>query len=417
LGKKLKIIKKGKNNMKLEGDEKFSKYLKKQYIIPAAVIIAIAGFIGYNHIKTHKITYQTQEIHTCTITDIVEASGTINPVNTVSVGSTVSGLMKEIYVDYNSEVKKGQLLAQIDPANFQASVDQNMAQITNAEANLARLNAEMVYSEKTYNRYKNLYAKNFIARSELDQAESDYLAKKASIGAQRATIAQARANYNTAMTNLGYTKIIAPVDGTIIKRAIDVGQPVAASFQAPELFTIAQDLTKMQIEVNVSEADIGNVKEGQNVEYTLDGYPDSVFHGKVTQVRLDSTTTSNVVTYTVIVSVENEDLKLKPGMTANVSIITKQSKDVMCAPSIALKYTPDINGPKYQNQGIWILKGDEPERFDIQTGASDDTNVEVISKKLKLGDKVVIGSTGGGKKKTTGASNGTRRRGGPPGMF
>jgi HlyD family secretion protein len=219
------------------------------------------------------------------------------------------------------------------------------------------------------------------------------------------------------MTNLGYTKIIAPVDGTIIKRAIDVGQPVAASFQAPELFTIAQDLTKMQIEVNVSEADIGNVKEGQNVEYTLDGYPDSVFHGKVTQVRLDSTTTSNVVTYTVIVSVENEDLKLKPGMTANVSIITKQSKDVMCAPSIALKYTPDINGPKYQNQGIWILKGDEPERFDIQTGASDDTNVEVISKKLKLGDKVVIGSTGGGKKKTTGASNGTRRRGGPPGMF
>ena len=404
--------------MKLENDERKEKYLKKRFLIPAALVIALVGFVGYNHIKTHKITYQTQEIRKCTITDIVEASGTINPVNTVSVGSTVSGLMKEIYVDYNSEVKKGQLLAQIDPANFQASVDQNQAQIINAEANLARMNAELAFSEKTYQRYKNLYEKNFIARSELDQAESDYLAKRASLSAQRATIAQARANYNTAMTNLGYTKITAPVDGTIIKRAIDVGQPVAASFQAPELFTIAQDLTKMQIEVNVSEADIGNVKEGQNVEYTLDGYPDSVFHGKVTQVRLDSTTTSNVVTYTVIVSVENEDLKLKPGMTANVSIITKQSKDVMCAPSIALKFTPDVNGPKHQNQGVWILKDGDPERVDIETGASDDTNVEIISKKLKLGDKVIIGSTGGAKKKATGAqAGGTKRRGGPPGMF
>ena len=396
---------------------KLGNSLNKRNLVIMAIVVAAVGFVGYKHIKSHKITYQTQELKECTITDLVEASGTIKPVNTVSVGSTVSGLMKEIYVDYNSEVKKGQLLAQIDPANFQASVDQNQAQITNAEANLARLNAELVYSEKTYNRYKNLYAKNFIARSELDQAESDYLAKKASIGAQRATIAQARANYNTAMTNLGYTKIIAPVDGTIIKRAIDVGQPVAASFQAPELFTIAQDLTKMQIEVNVSEADIGNVKEGQGVEYTLDGYPDSVFHGKVTQVRLDSTTTSNVVTYTVIVSVENEDLKLKPGMTANVSIITKQSKDVMCAPSVALKYTPDINGPKYQNQGLWILKGNEPERIDIKTGASDDNNIEVISKKLQLGDKVVIGSTGGGKKKAAGMQSGTKRRGGPPGLF
>lgn len=390
-------------------------YLQKKYIIPAAVVLVLAGWIGYKHFVSNKISYQTQELAKCTITDMVEASGTINPVNTVSVGSTVSGLMQEIYVDYNSEVKKGQLLAQIDPANFQASVDQNQAQITNAEANLAKLNAEMVFSKKTYERYKHLYEKNFIARSELDQAESDYLSKKASIGAQQASIAQARANYKTAMTNLGYTKIIAPVDGTIIKRAIDVGQPVAASFQAPELFTIAQDLTKMQIEVNVSEADIGNVREGQDVEYTLDGYPDSVFHGKVTQVRLDSTTTSNVVTYTVIVSVSNEDLKLKPGMTANVSIITKRSEDVMCAPSIALKYTPDLNGPKYKNQGIWILKDGKPERVDIKVGASDDTNIEVISKGLKLGEKVIFGSTGGSNKKSAGTP--TKRRGGPPGMF
>lgn len=390
------------------------KYLKKRIIIPITIALVLgAGFCANS--SANKVTYQTEKLTKCTITDVVEASGTINPVNIVSVGSTVSGLMKEIYVDFNSEVKKGQLLAQIDPANFQAAVDQNKAQINNAQANLAKLNAQLVMAEKTYNRYKNLYAKNFIARSELDQAESDYLAQKAAIGAQRASIAQARATYKTAMTNLGYTKIIAPVDGTIISRDIDVGQPVAASFQAPELFKIAQDLTKMQIEVNVSEADIGQVKEGQDVEYTLDGYPDSTFYGKVTQVRLDSTTTSNVVTYTVIVSVSNEDLKLKPGMTANVSIITKRSENVLCAPSIALKFSPETNGQKYKNQGIWILDKGKPNRIDIKQGSSDDSNVEIISDSLKVGDDVIIGSSGGKNKNNSKPSN--NRRGGPPGMF
>lgn len=389
------------------------KYLKKRIIIPITIALVLgAGFCA--NLNANKVTYQTEKLTKCTITDVVEASGTINPVNIVSVGSTVSGLMKEIYVDFNSEVKKGQLLAQIDPANFQAAVDQNKAQINNAQANLAKLNAQLVMAEKTYNRYKNLYAKNFIARSELDQAESDYLAQKAAIGAQRASIAQARATYKTAMTNLGYTKIIAPVDGTIISRDIDVGQPVAASFQAPELFKIAQDLTKMQIEVNVSEADIGQVKEGQDVEYTLDGYPDSTFYGKVTQVRLDSTTTSNVVTYTVIVSVSNEDLKLKPGMTANVSIITKRSENVLCAPSIALKFSPETNGQKYKNQGVWILAKGKPSRIDIKQGSSDDSNVEIISDSLKVGDDVIIGSSGGRKQNNKPSNN---RRGGPPGMF
>lgn len=348
-----------------------------------------------------------------TITQVVEASGTINPVNIVSVGSTVSGLMKAIYVDYNSEVKKGQLLAQIDPATFQAQAEQQRAQINNAQANLARLNAEMVYAQKTYERYRNLYDKNFIARSEVDKAQSEYLSKLASIRAQKASISQAQASYKTSMTNLSYTKIIAPVDGTIIKRAVDVGQPVAASFQAPELFTIAQDLKKMQIEVNVSEADIGKVKEGQKAEYTLDGYPDATFHGIVTQVRLNSTTTSNVVTYTVIVSVDNEDLKLKPGMTANVSIITSQNRDVLCVPSVALKYTPETTGVKYKERGIWILEDNRPVRIPVKEGASDDSNVQIITNKLKVGDKIIVGSTG-----KTGKNIGqTRRRGGPPGMF
>ena len=396
----------------MDGKNSIKNLITKKKIIIAVLIVAAGMGFFFLH-NSSRVQYQTKDIERCTITQVVEASGTINPVNIVSVGSTVSGLMKEIYVDYNSEVKKGQLLAQIDPATFQAQVDQNQAQINNAEANLAKLNAEMAYAEKTYQRYKNLYNKNFIARSELDQAESDYLSKKASIRAQRASISQARASLNTSMTNLGYTKIIAPVDGTIIKRAIDVGQPVAASFQAPELFTIAQDLKKMQIEVNVSEADIGRVKEGQNAEYTLDGYPDSTFHGKVTQVRLDSTTTSNVVTYTVIVSVDNEDLKLKPGMTANVSIITSQNKDVLCVPSVALKYTPETTGQKYKEQGVWVLKNNEPERVTVKEGSSDDSNVEIITDKLHEGDKIIIGSTG----KTGKAPVSSKRRGGPPGMF
>ena len=307
-------------------------------------------------------------------------------------------------------MKKGQLLAQIDPANFQASVDQATAQINNAEANLARLNAVMEMSKKTYNRYKNLYAKNFIAKSELDQAESDYLANLAQIGAQKAQISQARATLKTAMTNLGYTRIIAPVDGTIISRKIDLGQPVAASFQAPELFTIAQDLTNMQIEVNVSEADIGKVKTGQDVTYTLDGYPDSVFEGQVAQVRISPTTVSNVVTYVVIVDVNNEDLKLIPGMTANVSIITDKKDDVLCVPNVALKFTPETTGQKYQTQGIWILDKNKPKRIDIKQGASDDSRFEVISSEIQEGSEVLLGIINSKNKKTTGV-----RR--PPRMF
>ena len=386
--------------------------IKKRYLIIAlAAVVFVGGGIAYFKQK-HRITYQTQKIEKCTITQVVEASGTINPVNTVSVGSTVSGLIKAIYVDYNSQVTKGQLLAQIDPATFEAAVQQNLAQINSAEADMAKIQAVTEMSRKTYNRYKNLYAKNFIAKSELDQAESDYLSNLAQVGSARAKINQYRASYKTALTNLGYTKIIAPVDGTIISREIDLGQPVAASFQAPELFTIAQDLTKMQIEVSVSEADIGKVQDGQNVTYTLDGYPDSVFEGKVTQVRISPTTVSNVVTYSVIVEVDNQDLKLKPGMTANVSIITSKSEDVLCAPSVALKYTPETDGKKYKSQGLWILDNKKPKRVEITTGASDDSNIEVISESLKVGDMAIIGSSNIVKREK--GSN-TRRK--PPGMF
>ena len=376
--------------------------LKKLKIKKIAVCILIGilcvGFISFSTAKKNHVEYETAEIQRRTITQVVEASGTINPVNTVSVGSTVSGLISAIYVDFNSKVTKGQLLAEIDPRTFQATVDQNAANVASARAELANKQAAYEMSAKTLRRYKNLYAKSFIPKSELDQAEADYKADLAQVNAARAKITQTQAQYNQSMVNLNYTKITAPVSGMIISREIDLGQPVAASFQAPELFTIAQDLEKMQIEVNVSEADIGEVKEGQDVTYTLDGYPNSEFYGKVTQVRISPTTVSNVVTYSVIVTVDNSDLKLKPGMTANVSIITAKNENVLAVPNIALKFTPKTDGTKYKSQGLWVKNGLKMERINITTGASDDSYTEVKGENVYEGEKILVGIKGGKKK-------------------
>ncbi len=376
----------------IKNQGKFKIMSKKIIIICVILLIAILIVVGILS-KGKKTFYETDELKKCTISQTVEASGTINPVNTVSVGSTVSGLIKEIYVDFNSVVKKGQVLAQIDPAIFEATVKQQHAAIVNAQANLAKLQANADYSRKTFNRYQNLYKRNFISKSDLDQAKSTYQADMAQIEAAKAQIVQAQAQYKTALTNLDYTKITAPVDGMIISRKIDVGQPVAASFQAPELFTIAQDLKKMQIEVNVSEADIGKVEKGQSVIYTLDGYPDSEFYGKVTQVRISPTTVSNVVTYSVIVEVENEDLKLKPGMTANVQIVTKKVENVYCVSNSALKVNINEKNEimKYENPGIWILENKTPKRVEVEIGISDDEKTQIISNKLKQSDKIIIG--------------------------
>ena len=365
---------------------------KKLQIIIGIVCLLLLIIIIKSGNKTKQ--YETQPIEKHTITQVVEASGTINPVNIVSVGSTVSGPISKIYVDYNSMVKKGQLLAEIDPRLSKQTVEQNRAAIASAQANLRDMQANAEMSRKTLRRYQNLYKRNFVPKSELDQAIKDYKSDMAKISSARADIAKAQAQCRGAELSLSYTKIVAPVDGMIISREIDVGQAVAASFQAPELFTIAQDLQKMQIEVNVSEADIGKVKEGQDVEYTLDGYPDTTFKGKVTQVRISPTTVSNVVTYSVIVGVDNKDLKLKPGMTANVSIITAKHENVLCVPNFALKFTPNPEGPKYEKQGIWVLIKHHLKRIEIATGLSDDSYTEVISPYIKEGDTVIVGIKG-----------------------
>ena len=382
----------------------------RKIIIPIIILILILiPFIV--HKKGGKVQYISEPITKRTITQIVEATGTIEPVNTVDIGSQVSGMINEIYVDFNSEVKKGQLLAQIDTSLFEAQLQQSVANINNAKATLAKNKAVLDYDTKTYNRYKNLYTRNLVSKNDLDSAESAYRSDLAQVQAAQASIMQAQANYNTAAANMRYTKIISPVDGIVISKEVEVGQTVAASFQTPTLFTVAEDLTNMRIETSVSEADIGKVKEGQEVEYTLDGYPDSVFKGTVTQVRLSPTMESNVVTYTVIISVENEDGKLMPGMTANVSIITSKASDVLAVPNSALKFTLKDNTQKYEEKGIWVERNGKPERITIKTGLSDDMYTQIISDEVNENDKVYVGI-----KQTNKGKSKTGRNGMPPRM-
>lgn len=392
--------------------------LKKRFIIiPAIIIGMILAIVGISfNIENSKPKYILTKAEKNSITETVEASGTINPVNTVSIGSQVSGLIKEIYVDYNSKVSKGQLLAQIDTSIFQAQVDEARAKLNTAKADYLKSKSTLIYDKANYNRYKTLYQKKYVAKDEVEFALATYRAQQAEVNAKASAIAQYQATLQTNLTNLRYTKIISPVNGVVVSRDVDVGQTVAASFQTPTLFSVAKDLTKMQIEVSVSEADIGKVKPEQKVEYTLDGYPNDTFIGKVTQVRLASTTTSNVVTYTVVVSVSNENNILKPGMSANVSIITNQKENILCVDNSAMRYSPTeiTGGKKFKDQGIWVLRKNKPVRISIKTGLTDSEITEVISKDLREGDDVIIGDIGKSQNQQTTKKS---ERHGPPGML
>ena len=370
---------------------------KKGIIILGVIFIIIAALVFIN-VNANKEVYKTRALKKRTIVQSVFASGTVNPVITVSIGSQVSGTIKELYVDYNSVVKKGQLLAQIDPALFEAKVNESRASLNNAEANYQKVKSVMENDLKTYNRYKALYEKKFVAKSELDLAESTYKSNVAAVNAAKAQIAQAKATLDNNLTNLRYTRIVSPVDGIVVSRSVDVGQTVAASFQTPTLFSVAQDLTKMQIDTSVVEADIGRVKEGQEVEYTIDGYPDETFKGTVSQVRISPTTVQNVVTYNVVIIIDNKDLKLIPGMTANVSIITDKKENVLCVDNRALKFSPQSTKSggqkqKYQEYGVWILEKNKPKRVTVQIGASDEDYTEITTDELKEGDRVIISSS------------------------
>ena len=361
---------------------------KRNLIIGLVVILGLV-FLFIPKGKNSK--YITVPVERKTIVQTVEASGTVNPVETVSIGSQISGIIKNIYVDFNSEVKKGQLLAEIDPAISQAQVDQDMASLNSKKSNYKKAKATLDYNLENYKRYEKLYKKNYVSRDEMELAKATYLAQKATVDAAREDVKQAEASLTKNLTNLRYTKIISPVDGVVISKEVEKGQTVAASFQTPTLFSVARDLTKMQIETSVSEADIGKVKVGQEVNYTLDGYQDKVFKGRVSQVRLASTTTNNVVTYTVIVSVDNNEGILVPGMTANVEIVTSKKENVLTVPNIALKFTPETNKQKFEKQGIWVLHKGKLERIEIEVGVSDDNSVEIISDEVNEGSEVVVG--------------------------
>ena len=366
----------------------------RKYLIYGIALLAIFC-IGYKMLNRSACgtVYKTQKIENGDIMESITASGTINPLSTVSVGSQASGRIAEIYVDYNSVVKKGQLLALIDQENAKATVQQREAALEIAKAQVAVEENNIKYYKKALNRISKLNASKYSTEKDLEAAERDYDNSVAQLALEQAQVKQAQASLDSAKTELSYTEIKAPVDGIVISKAVEVGQTVAASFETPEIFSVAEDLTKMQIEASVVEADIAKVKEGQKVRFTVDSYADDYFYGVVTQVRNEATTTSNVVTYTVVIGIDNTEMKLKPGMTANVEIITAEEKDVMLVPNQALRFYIDDsdNAKRYKDRGVWIMKNGKPERVTVKIGVSDDDNTQILESSLKIGDAVIIG--------------------------
>ena len=359
----------------------------------AAAGIAVVGLVVLSGCGKDSGNLVTNKVIQGGIVEKITATGIINPISTVNIGTQVSGIIAEIYVDYNSKVNKGQLLALIDPQTFEATVDQRQAALDIAKAELEVTKNDIVYYKKHLDRIKKLNRSQYSTDKELETAQRDYSNAIAQKTLKEAEIKQAEAALKQAKIDLEYTRIISSVDGVVISREVEVGQTVAASFNTPTLFNVAEDLTKMQIEASVVEADIAKVKDGQKVEFSVDSFPDEIFEGVVTQVRNNPITTSNVVTYEVIISIDNRELKLKPGMTANVEIITAEKENVLLVPNKALRfYVTDENGEvrRYQDKGIWLVRRGKPERVSITTGIVDDDFTEVISDQVHAGDTVIL---------------------------
>ena len=346
------------------------------------VIVAVAAWAMSGGKKEEDINFKEEKVALKTLQNSVTATGTIEAVTSVTVGTQVSGIVNKLYVDYNSQVKKGQVIAELDKTNL-------LSELNTAKANLASAQSSLNYQAANMERYKTLYKKGLVSADEYENALLTYRQAKEQV-------ASSRENVQRAQTNLGYATITSPIDGTVISKSVEEGQTVAASFNTPELFTIAKDLTNMQVVANVDEADIGNVKEGDRVTFTVDAYPDDTFEGTVKQVRLEATTTNNVVTYEVVISAPNADLKLKPGLTANVTIYTQERSGVLAVANKALRFTPTketvgkdmkIVDCKGKNK-VWTLNGNTLTAHLVTIGQSDGINTE-ITKGLKQGDKIV----------------------------
>ena len=376
--------------------------MKKKIVVLLVIGVVLFALFGKSMFGSKEsMIYETAQIERRDISSYVTAIGTVSAVTTVDVGTQVSGTIKEIYVDYNSTVKKGQMIALIDPTTFEAQVEQAKANLMHAKAALQKAKATLEDAQRNLNRQKLLWDRDLIARSELDAAQTNYDLALAGVSEAEANVYQAQAALKKAETDLGYTRIYSPVDGIVVSRDVDAGQTVAASFQTPTLFTIAQDLTKMQIETNVDEADIGEVKEGLSVTFTVDAYPEAVFSGTIKQVRIASSVVENVVTYPVIIDVANPDLMLKPGMTANVTIITDKKEGVLAVPSAALRYRPsDYSGDTLRGKVIWVLEDGKPLPKEVKLGITDGAYVEILQGDLNEGQLVVIGEEANSAKKS-----------------
>ena len=346
------------------------------------VVIAVAAWALSGGKKEEEINFKEEAVKTETLQNSVTATGTIEAVTSVTVGTQVSGIVNKLYVDYNSQVKKGQVIAELDKTNL-------LSELNTAKANLASATSNLSYQAANMNRYQTLYKKGLVSADEYENALLTYRQAKEQV-------ASSKENVQKAQTNLGYATITSPIDGTVISKSVEEGQTVAASFNTPELFTIAKDLTNMQVVANVDEADIGGVKEGDRVTFTVDAYPDDTFEGIVKQVRLEATTTNNVVTYEVVISAPNADLKLKPGLTANVTIYTQERSGVLSVANKALRFTPTketvgkdmkIVDCKGKNK-VWTLSDKTLTAHPVTIGQTDGVHTEII-KGIRKGQKIV----------------------------
>lgn len=381
--------------------------MKKYIIIGTICLVAIIAtyFTFFRNGET--VQYKTAKIEVGAIGKYVTATGTINPVRTVLIGSQVSGLVSKLYADFNSVVKVGQIVAQIDPVPFQHKVRMAEAALATATASLEKAKVNAVNNRKTYLRQRKLFVKKIISINDLDAARTVYHVSRAEVKLAEAQVMQATASREVAKTDLEHTSIVSPLNGIVISRNVDVGQTVVASFQTPTLFNIAEDLVHMQIDTNVDEADIGMVAVGQAVKFTVDAFPDDVFEGKVTEIRMSPIIFQMVVTYDTIVSVNNSALKLKPGMTANTSILVASKEQVMKVPNAALRYTPSSapkgdsgkKAPEGKNPSeksvtqIWLLEQGKLKQVVVKPGIADDNFTEISSDKVKEGMAVVTTET------------------------
>jgi HlyD family secretion protein len=363
--------------------------------IIAMLLLIVAVSACKKRSNTNQNTWETVTVTKGNITNIVTCTGTLEPITEVEVGTQVSGRVEKIYVDYNSVVKKGQLLAELDQTVLAAN-------LSSAESTMASAKSEMEYQEKNFERYKILYDKKLVSGSDFESAQYAYEKAKNDYSVSRN-------NYQSASTNLSYAKIYSPIDGVVLSRKVEEGQTVAASFSTPTLFTIANDLTKMRVIANVDEADIGNVTLGQRVTFTVDAYPNVEFQGDVTEVRQAAIVTNNVVTYEVVINAPNPELKLKPGLTATVSIYTLEKNNVLTIPSEALEYIPANQSPKPSERAngkhiVWILNGNNPAPGEIEIGSRSNVLVEVVSG-LAEGEKVIVGSSSTAVKEKSSSKN------------